>query len=232
MHEVTADKPAEPTGSALRLVLVAERLFALRGIEGVSLRQIAAEAGSGNNSAVRYHFGSKSGLIRAIFQHRLPQILSERRLLVARCDLDDLRSRLEAQILPVLALADDPNNHYVSFVEQLQRQGSGTIDDLQELPPEGQASNDEFCCDLGASLAEIPAPVRRFRIEQAQLFYLHAAADRERAVSAGVVTVPFPVFVDAMLDGLAGFLAAPVSKETLRRIGPAGDVAFSPRQML
>ena len=76
---------------ALRLVLTGERLFAIRGIEGVSLRQIAAEAGSGNNSAVHYHFKSKEGLIRAIFRYRLPQLISERRLLRAGCEPDDLR---------------------------------------------------------------------------------------------------------------------------------------------
>ena len=57
-----------PSASALRLVLAAERLFALHGIDGVSLRQIASEAGSANNSAVHYHFGSKEGLIGAIFR--------------------------------------------------------------------------------------------------------------------------------------------------------------------
>src|SRR5438105_6212398 len=100
---VTAE--AAPSTSALRLVLTAERLFALHGIDGVSLRQIATEAGSANNSAVHYHFGSKEGLIAAIFQHRLPQIIRERQLLAARCDPGDLRSRLEAHFLPVLLLA-------------------------------------------------------------------------------------------------------------------------------
>src|SRR5437773_6574267 len=109
------------SASAVRLVLSAERLFGLHGIDGVSLRQISAEAGSSNNSAVHYHFGSKEGLIAAIFHHRLPQIISERRLLTARCDLHDIRSRFEAQYLPVLSLADAPDNYYVSFVEQVHR---------------------------------------------------------------------------------------------------------------
>ena len=121
LRTVTTADATVPSASALRLVLAAERLFARHGIDGVSLRQIAAEAGSGNNSAVHYHFGSKHGLIAAIFRHRLPQIISERRLLAARCDPDDLRSRFEAHFLPVLTMADATDNHYVSFVEQIQR---------------------------------------------------------------------------------------------------------------
>ena len=73
-----------PSASALRIVIAAERLFAMNGIEGVSLRQISTEAGSANNSAVHYHFGSKAGLIAAIFRYRLPQLIKERRLLAAR----------------------------------------------------------------------------------------------------------------------------------------------------
>ena len=84
-------RASSTSASALRIVVAAERLFALHGIDGVSLRQIAVEAGSSNNSAVHYHFTSKEGLIRAIFQHRLPQIISERRMLGTHCDPDDLR---------------------------------------------------------------------------------------------------------------------------------------------
>src|SRR5437868_5172587 len=118
---MTSAAAPSPSPSALRLVVAAERLFATHGIDGVSLRQIAAEAGSSNNSAVHYHFGSKHGLIAAIFRHRLPQIVNERRLLASRCDPDDLRSRFEAHFLPVLTMAEATDNHYVSFVEQIQR---------------------------------------------------------------------------------------------------------------
>lgn len=212
---------AEPTpsASALRLVVAAERLFARDGVEGVSLRQIATAAGSANNSAVHYHFGSKDGLIRAIFQHRLPQLLADRRLLVARCDLDDLRSRLEAHFLPVLALAEDPENHYVSFVEQLQRHERASARDHLDLPPEGQRSSDELRADLDRLLVDLPEPLRSLRIEQAQTMAVHAAADRERAVDADVVEVPFDVFANALLDGLTGFLWAEPSAATLRRLG-------------
>jgi AcrR family transcriptional regulator len=214
---MTPSEPAPPTASALKLVVAAERLFALRGIDGVSLRQISSEAGSANNSAVHYHFGSKAGLINAIFKHRLPRIIGERRLLVARCDRDDLRSRFEAQFLPVLAMAESPDNYYVSFVEQLQRHERGVVDDLRELPSEGQDSADEFRDDLFRLLVGIPEPLRGLRIEQAQALCVHAAADREHTVMSGAPSVPFDLFADSLFDGIAGFLAAPGSDATRRR---------------
>ncbi len=216
----TADA-VTPSPSALRLVLAAERLFALHGIDGVSLRQIATEAGSANNSAVHYHFGSKRGLIEAIFRHRLPQLISERRLLAARCDPGDLRSRIEAHYLPLLVLADAGDNHYVSFVEQLQRREVGLF--LTDLPEEGRRSNEEFHRDLQELLTYLDEPLQSMRIADAQRFCLHAAADREHAVAIGAEVPPFDLFVSSLLDGITGFLSAPASDDTVRRLGGPDD---------
>ncbi|HUF17319.1 MAG TPA: TetR/AcrR family transcriptional regulator [Thermoanaerobaculia bacterium] len=60
------------------LLDTAERLFAARGIDAVSLRDITAEA-EANIAAVNYHFGSKENLIREVISRRL-QPLNEERL--------------------------------------------------------------------------------------------------------------------------------------------------------
>lgn len=222
----TADLSA-PSASALRIVVTAERLFAQHGIDGVSLRQISTDAGSANNSAVHYHFGSKEGLIAAIFRHRLPQLTSERRLLAARCDPDDLRSRFEAHYLPVLNLAEATDNHYVSFVEQLQRRAmtsGGSVHDLPDLPDEGQQSHEHFRRDIWELLSHLAEPLRSMRIGDTELLCLHAAADRERAVASGTLVPPFELFVSALLDGVTAFLAAPASAATRRRLQRAGDI--------
>jgi AcrR family transcriptional regulator len=56
--------------SRVRLILTGERLIATYGLDAVSLRQVAAEAGAANTSAVQYHFGSKEGLVEAIMAYR------------------------------------------------------------------------------------------------------------------------------------------------------------------
>jgi hypothetical protein len=65
--------------------------------------------------------------------------------------------------------------------------------------------------------------MRRMRIQQAQLFCLHAAADRERAVARGDDLPPFQLFVSSLFDGITGFLTAPASAATLRRVAPAPE---------
>ena len=59
--------PAVARSTKAQILLTAERMIADHGVDGVSMRQIGTEVGSGNNSAVLYHFGSKEKLVEAIF---------------------------------------------------------------------------------------------------------------------------------------------------------------------
>nr|MDT0664622.1 TetR/AcrR family transcriptional regulator [Micromonospora sp. DSM 115978] len=213
-----------PAGAmAQQLLLTAERLFAEHGIDGVSLRQIANQAGSGNNSAVHYYFGSKRQLIEAIFTHRMPQLTQRRALLLARIDPTDLRARFEAHLLPVLELAESPGNFYVSFVEQLQRstEGTRTLVQSDDIP----RSQDEFLRDMRRLLPHVEEPVRTMRIREVQELGVHAAARRERAIAAGEQVVPFGLFVSTLIDGFTGHLAATVSQETRRFLSTTGQAS-------
>ncbi len=51
---------------ALALLNAAGRLFAAKGIDAVTTRDIAAEAGGSDISLIKYYFGSKEGLIQAV----------------------------------------------------------------------------------------------------------------------------------------------------------------------
>lgn len=201
--------------TALQLLLAAERLFAEHGLAGVSLRQISIEAGSSNNSAIRYHFGSKDDLLRAIFAYRISDLMQRRALLRARANPDDLRAQVEAHILPLIELAESPDCSYVSFIEQLQRAGAADVFLHQSNAVQSQ---EEFASRMQRLLPHIPEPARSMRVQQAQDLAIHLAAERERAIRRNDAVVPFALFVSGVVDGLAGFLEASASAETSQLI--------------
>lgn len=78
-----------------KILDVAERLFAARGIENVTLRDITSEAGV-NLAAVHYHLGSRDDLLRAIFVRRMMPLLQERLdRLAGAARSEDLKVRVE-----------------------------------------------------------------------------------------------------------------------------------------
>src|SRR6185295_619338 len=89
------------------LLDAAEGLFAEHGIQASSLRAITQRAGA-NLAAVHYHFGSKEGLVRAVFSRRLKPLNEERLRRLEACDLeaaDAVEQVLDAFLAPLLRLS-------------------------------------------------------------------------------------------------------------------------------
>jgi AcrR family transcriptional regulator len=208
-----------------QIVVTAERLFATFGLEGVSLRQIGAQAGNGNNSAVQYHFGSKDQLVQAIFEYRLPELHERRRLLEAARRPDDLRSWVECYVLPILEQGEMDGSHYLQFVSMLQQHARRDV--FETIPDEFRGSTRAFRTRVGALLAHIPQPLRDHRVGQGMAFTVHAAANRQRARAAGKAVLPFAVHVSDLLDGLIGFLSAPASPVALAALAESQPAPLS-----
>ncbi|MBO9581043.1 MAG: TetR/AcrR family transcriptional regulator [Sphingobium sp.] len=96
---ITADKNADPNGTRMRLMLATERLVAARGFDGVSVRDIAAEADA-NLSAISYHFVSKTRLVLETLDWRGIQGLAMRERQLAPFEaqdrIEDVRGLLRA----------------------------------------------------------------------------------------------------------------------------------------
>lgn len=96
------DTPRADTRESL--LDAAERRFAADGVEGASLRAITREAGA-NLAAVHYYFGSKEGLVEAVFDRRLAPLGTERLRRLEACRKDgppDLECVLRAFVEPVV----------------------------------------------------------------------------------------------------------------------------------
>ncbi|KQM21055.1 TetR/AcrR family transcriptional regulator [Novosphingobium sp. Leaf2] len=129
MHDITTRtapaKRRHVTSIATRTKIIeaAEKLFADRGIDGVALREIAAAAEQGNNTAVQYHFGTKEALVYAIFDYRTNLFEPLRMAMLERAEdaglLGDARTLLEIMCLPHLTISDENGRHpYSAFLAQ------------------------------------------------------------------------------------------------------------------
>ena len=198
-------------------MITAERLFAVHGVEGVSLRQIGVDSGMANNSVVQYHFGSKEGLIAAILVRRLNDLTERRRMLFARVGTESIRPVAEAQLLPLMELADREDCYYLMFLEQLERHNA--IDDAMErLASTHKRSQDSYVERMARLLRHIPPQLRTARVNQASALCLHTGADRQRARHFGLAVAPFALHVSQLLDGVEAFLSAKPSADTLHAL--------------
>ncbi len=83
----------------------AERLFAERGIDAVSLRTINTEAGY-SVAALHYHFGTRDGLVRALLQRAQPAMFQQRASMVANLESQahpQVEAIVEALVYPLTA---------------------------------------------------------------------------------------------------------------------------------
>jgi AcrR family transcriptional regulator len=106
-----------------RLLNAAETLFAARGLDGVSVRDIT-ELATANTAAIHYHFGSKQNLIAAILERRAGPLGRRREELLDALSNDhhaDLRGVAEALVLPTAELVeqDEGGQNYVAFLAAL-----------------------------------------------------------------------------------------------------------------
>jgi AcrR family transcriptional regulator len=124
----TKRKRNDPRAEATRTALVeaAEKLFAEKGIDNVSLKEIRNAIGSENNGVIAYYFGTKADLIEAIYAHRLPDIERERSALLDRADRcgigNDMVTLLFIGWVPILKLRDTAGQAtHAAFLASLQR---------------------------------------------------------------------------------------------------------------
>ncbi len=119
------------TATKDRILDAAERLFAEHGYDRTSLRALTAAA-EVNLAAVHYHFGSKEGLYRAVFERRVDPINRERLAQLDRAEAAagaepvPLRTLLEAFLGPPFALSAREDAGFRRFLQIVARMHSST----------------------------------------------------------------------------------------------------------
>jgi AcrR family transcriptional regulator len=208
------------------LITVAERLFAERGIDAVSLREINRAASQANASALHYHFGSRDALIEAIVALRMPP-LDERRLALLRDagPVGSLRpaALADAMVLPlseVVREAPHDENGWVRFLAQVY---AGSHVDLAGLARRLRCDTSLLLLARHArsALPHVPRELLDQRLVICMRQSVYALADWQRGVlerQGRARMNDFDLFEANLLDTVAAALAAPVSQRTSERV--------------
>jgi AcrR family transcriptional regulator len=200
------DSNPSPDAPKVALILAAELLFARDGIEGASLREIAAQAGQRNHHAVQYHFGSRDTLVQAVFDYRMNQMEVTRGTMLAAVEtagrLADLRAITEIIFRPQIELIDEFGDHsYAGFLAayllRYQARRFGQF---------GERVAPNLGCTLAllrACLAPLPEHVAQRRLVTACFMFLNILIIHTRNSADGG-----ECFEDSVKDTLGQIVAA------------------------
>jgi len=196
-----------------RLVAAAEQLFFERGLDGASLREINAAAGARNASAVQYHLGDRTGVVRAILEKHSPAVEAARHALLDAFEAEPrggLRALAGAYVRPLAAKLTDPDGG-AGYLQVLSDLTARPEPALELVIPGDAASSTQRWRELVAPLMPPRSAALHRRFAAMQLTHAELA---RRAHMPG--RSDHRLFTSDLVDLVAAMLGARVSAETAR----------------
>jgi AcrR family transcriptional regulator len=212
--------PPNPTATRARLVAAAEELFAERGIDAVSLREINAAAGQRNSAALQYHFADRDGLLLAVLAKHTPEVESRRHALLDQHEAsvgdggtrdDALRVLAGALVRPSATKLADPDGgrFYLRIMAQLVYRPE--FGPSQRGRDDRRDSINRWRALVGPLLPEATVTRLHRRFTAIRITFVELARRAEEQPGKDD-----RLFVSHLVDLVAAVLDAPMSRETER----------------
>lgn len=206
-----SDAPAE-------LIRAAERLFAERGIDAVSLREITRQAGQRNSTALQYHFRDRDGLLRGLIEKHMEQVALRRAALLDNVEgRSDVTLRDGASILvqPLTSKLDstDGGPAFLQIAAELMNRADRIIDAAEpsgRLLYDSLGTMERWAARFRDLMPEgtTGAPLhRRFAV----IRFAHIEVGRRARIGP---PIDVPLFTSQLLDMATALLSAELSEET------------------
>lgn len=196
-----------------QLLDTAEKLFAEHGIAAVSNRQVAEAAGQANNSAVAYHFGSKTDLILAV-AHVHTEAMEVRRseLVAAAHGSTDLYDHVACFVRPLVEHLAELGSPcwFARFTAQVQ--ADPATRQILELDSMSSSAMRSIIDSIQTLAPDLPLGVVLTRSQMVRSALVHTCAERELALArhSDVDTAEaWAQTGEALIDALAGLIGAP-----------------------
>ena len=172
-----------------RILEAARAMFAERGVDGVSLRELTAKAGV-NLAAIHYHYGSKEALLAELFARsakpivkwRLDLLAKARRRPDGRPVLEDV---IEAFLRPSLQSGRRQNANFVHLRARLALERDEAVRRI--LSEAFDASSRTFIEAIAEALPDLPRDELywRFHFMLGSMAYTMADSGRIQTLSGG-----------------------------------------------
>jgi AcrR family transcriptional regulator len=204
----------ESRGDAARTALLdtAERLFAERGIEAVSLRDVSAAAGQRNHSAAQYHFGDRRGLVAAVFERRMGVVAERRHALLDALtgpgDQVDAEAVVAAIVIPLTDVVAESDAWYGRFLARSLWDTLAT-DVVTDLPV---GASYRRALDLLAVAVDLPRHLRQSRFEQLGTLLVGTVAGWEWQRQRGARGLKLAELQTELITTLTAVVGAPTHR--------------------
>ncbi|WP_321909574.1 MULTISPECIES: TetR/AcrR family transcriptional regulator [unclassified Paraburkholderia] len=221
----TPGKPLRSDGAETRTRLKeeAQRLFALRGLEGVSVQDIISAAGQRNSASLRYYFGNKLELARELVVDGARLIDEDRQARVDKLEAQgtlSVRAVLGALLFPMLELADRTGQPtYIRMIANLQLNDRAFL--REALENKWNAGYQRCNALLRDLLPEIDPAIVDHRLSLVGIYGNAALAAWEASRDSGEPgRLWAPGYaVSNLMDTFEGMLVARPSEETQSLLG-------------
>ncbi len=211
----------------------ARRLFATRGIDGVSVREIVIAAGQRNGGSLHYHFGTKETLVRELIVDGAKLIDDRRRVLLdgleSSTNPPSLRQVIEVLVWPALDLSAEARGleTYIRFINVLQMSHRQMF--LDALNNQWNSGYLRCLSLIRKLLPNVPPLILNQRLIFMGIYLPAVLAAREAALDGQHGTHPFwsaPYTMDNLIDSIEHLIDGP-SSLTIRQKASKGGARRS-----
>ena len=200
-----------------KIVSTAERLFAERGIDAVSLSEINRAAEQGNKSAVHYHFGSKLGVFEAIRAKHVSRMDATRLPMMGPLGpRPDIEGLMDVSVAALSGRLDDSDGGPYFLRLMAQAMVHPNIQVVDRLV--GQSASElqtELLNQMREALPDIPEFLWPLRLRAGACLLYESLGARAVQEANGQATGSRELYIADLTDSALAVLKAPPSNRTI-----------------
>jgi len=198
-----------PTDTRISLLRAAERLFAERGVDSVSMREIAAAAGQANHSAALYHFEDKRDLLNSLLERHSDPLQTAWLVALDHMEAegrDTLEELVGLLVRPVVGILDDPDGgpEYLLVVADLVTSRSFPIMGMPAVSAPGILA---LTARMMRHIAAVPPSLLQLRMMRVAAVLYCSIANYHYLLSVGF-DIPRDDFIAELIASLVAVIAA------------------------